>query len=153
MATEYIQDVSVQNASIAITAGTLDTEIVAALPAGTNSIGTVEITSGVSSNDFATIYTGSAVATNQEIKAAEALNFFIITDLVVSCGATAGDLQIFEDSGSTAVTPKMFLAASGGAVLNLNTPYKTSAVNKNISVTTTTIDSYSIAIYGYTSTA
>ena len=94
----------------------------------------------------------SSVQTNTEVIAAPAAGVSIyITDLLVSNGATAGYITIIEDTSSAVVKiQRLNLAANGGASIQFSTPIKLTAA-KNLGVTSSTADDFSLTISYYTS--
>lgn len=93
---------------------------------------------------------GSATA-DHLLKAAPGANLSLyITDILVSNGATAGTVLFEEDSASAKTTkiPTLYLAANGGAVLNLKTPIRCTA-NKDFGYTSATVTTHSVLVNGY----
>jgi hypothetical protein len=89
--------------------------------------------------------------TNNELKAAPGASLSLyITDIVVSNGATAGEVKFVEDTGGTPVDvhETLYLAANGGAVMNFNTPLRITA-NTNFGYTSTTVTTHSVTAHGY----
>lgn len=103
-------------------------------------------------NYFSATADYAAVQTAQELQAAPSdsnLSYYI-TDVVVSNGATAGQVKIVEDTGGTPVDiiESLHLGINGGAVLCFKTPIKVST-GRNIGVTSVTADDFSVTISGY----
>jgi len=93
----------------------------------------------------------STAQTNTVLKAAPGANLSLyITDIMISNGATAGDVRIVEDPAGTPVIkiPKLYFAANGGASKHFNTPIRITA-NKAIGYTSTTVTTHSILVSGY----
>lgn len=89
--------------------------------------------------------------TNKAIKAAPGAGLSLyITDVIVSNGATAGNIKFVEDTAGTPVDliEVMYLAANGGAPLHFNTPIKVTA-NKDFGYTSTTVTTHSVTVCGY----
>jgi hypothetical protein len=94
----------------------------------------------------------STAQTNTSLKTAPGAGLSLyITDVIVSNGATAGDVRIVEDPAGTPVikVPKIYVAINGGAVLNFSTPIRITA-NKAVGYTSTTVTTHSVQINGYT---
>ncbi len=90
--------------------------------------------------------------TNNELKAAPGANLSLyITDIIVSNGATAGNVKFVEDTGGTPIdkVEVTYLAINGGMVVNFKTPIRITA-NKNFGFTSVTSTTHSITVNGYT---
>lgn len=93
----------------------------------------------------------SSAQTNTALKAAPGANLSLyITDVIVSNGATAGNIKFVEDTGGTPVDKieVIYLAANGGAVINFKTPIRITA-NKDFGYTSTTVTTHSVIVSGY----
>lgn len=94
----------------------------------------------------------AAAQTNEPIKAAPATtgHRIYITDVVVSNGATAGQVKFVEDTGGTPIDriESLHLGINGGAVLNFTNPVQLTA-GVDFGVTSTTADDFSVTITGY----
>ena len=89
--------------------------------------------------------------TNTELKGTPGAGLSLyITDVVVSNGATLGNIKFVEDSGGTPVDiiEVMYFAVNGGAVINFKTPLKITA-NKNFGYTSVDVTTHSITISGF----
>lgn len=94
-------------------------------------------------------YAGAQTAT--EIKAAPGAGLSLyITDVIVSNGATAGNIKFLEDTGTPGADKIeiMYFAANGGAVIHFRTPIKLTA-NKNFGITSITCTTHSVTVNGY----
>lgn len=90
--------------------------------------------------------------TNNELRAAPGAGLSLyITDIIISNGATAGDIKIVEDTGGTPVDllENLYVAINGGAVINLATPIRVTA-NKNVGFTSATVTTHSVTLAGFT---
>lgn len=102
-------------------------------------------------NFWSVAATYAGAQTNTEIKATPGAGLSLyITDIVVSNGATAGNIKFVE---STAVSPVdkieiMYFAINGGAALHFRTPIKLTA-DKNFGITSVTCTTHSVTINGY----
>jgi len=93
----------------------------------------------------------SSAQTNTALKAAPGAGLSLyITDIIISNGATAGNVKLVEDTGGTPVDilEVMYFAANGGAVINLQTPIKVTA-NKDVGYTSVTVTTHSVTLSGY----
>ena len=103
-------------------------------------------------NSWTVTHAETSAQTDHELKAAPGAGLSLyVTDIIISNGATAGTV-IVELDGASAKTPiigPLYLAISGGAVINLKTPIRITA-NKNIALTSATVTTHSITINGYT---
>ena len=89
--------------------------------------------------------------TNTELKGPPGAGLSLyITDIIISNGATLGNIKFVEDSGGTPVDiiEVMYFAVNGGAVINLKTPLKITA-NKNFGYTSVDVSTHSITISGF----
>lgn len=94
------------------------------------------------SADYASAQTNTSV-----ISAPGASLSIYITDIMLSNGATAGNVTLLDGSGGT-VLWEAYPAVNGGAVLNLRTPIRLTA-NTALCITSTTVTTHSIFIGGY----
>jgi hypothetical protein len=85
-----------------------------------------------------------------EVKATPGANLSLyITDIVISNGATAGNIRLLEDTAAAVdKTGKMYFAINGGAALHFKTPIKLTA-NKNLGITSVTCTTHSVTVSGY----
>ena len=93
----------------------------------------------------------STAQTNTQLKAAPGAGLSLyITDLIVSNGATAGNIKFVEDTAGTPVDviEVIYLAANGGFVTNFKTPLKITA-NKDFGYTSATVTTHSVTVLGY----
>ena len=88
--------------------------------------------------------------TNAEIKAAPGAGLSLfITDVVVSNGATAGNIKFVEATGAAVDKIEvMYFAINGGAVLPFVTPIKLTA-NTNFGITSVTCTTHSVTVNGF----
>lgn len=102
-------------------------------------------------NLFSATDNQSSAQTNTQLKAAPGAGLSLyITDIVVSNGATAGNVKFVEDTAGTPVDRLeiMYFAANGGASLSFKTPIKITA-DKNFGYTSATVTTHSITISGF----
>lgn len=93
----------------------------------------------------------SAAQSNTVLKSAPGASLSLyITDVMISNGATAGDVRLVEDPAGTPVikVPKIYLAINGGAVLHFETPIRLTA-NKALGYTSTTVTTHSVLVNGF----
>jgi len=96
--------------------------------------------------------TETAAVTNQEIIAAPGAGLCLyITDVVISNGATAGNIKFVEATAGSPVTkiPVLNLAINGGAVMNFRTPIRITA-NTNFGYTSVTMTAHSVLVNYFT---
>lgn len=89
--------------------------------------------------------------TNKELIATPGSGLSLyITDIVISCGAVAGNIKFVESTASSPVDKieVMYFAINGGAVINFKTPLKLTA-NKNFGYTSATMTTHSVTATGY----
>jgi len=90
----------------------------------------------------------AAAQTNTSVKAAPGAGLSLfITDILISNGATAGNVTLLDGSGGT-VKWETYPAINGGCVSNLRTPIKLTA-NTALCITSTTVTTHSITICGF----
>jgi hypothetical protein len=70
-----------------------------------------------------------------------------ITDIMISNGATAGNITLLDGSGGTVIW-EIYTAINGGCVTNFKTPIVLTA-NTLLAITSTTVTTHSLAIQGY----
>lgn len=86
--------------------------------------------------------------TNTSIKASPGAGLRLcITDILISNGATAGNITLLNGSGG-AVKWEIYPAINGGCVSNLKTPIKLTA-DTALCITSTTVTTHSVTICGY----
>jgi hypothetical protein len=93
----------------------------------------------------------STAQTNTALKAAPGAGLSLyITDIIVSNGATAGNIKFVEDTAGTPVdkVEVMYFAVNGGAVIPLRTPIKITA-NKDFGYTSVSVTTHSITVSGF----
>lgn len=93
----------------------------------------------------------TAAQTNNSLKGAPGASLSLyITDIIVSNGATAGNIKFVEDTAGTPVDliEVVYLAANGGFVTNFRTPLKVTA-NKDFGFTSVTVTTHSITVLGF----
>lgn len=100
---------------------------------------------------WSAIHDFTEAQTAHEIKATPGAGLSLyLTDIVISNGATAGNVVLLEDTAAAAnKTGTMYFAINGGAALHLKTPIKLTA-NKNLGITSVTCTTHSVTISGYT---
>jgi len=86
--------------------------------------------------------------TNHSIQAApgEGVSLYV-TDVVVSNGATAGEVKLLDGSGGT-VLLHLYPAIGGGAALHFRTPLKLTA-NTALCLTRATVTNHAVTVTGY----
>jgi len=90
----------------------------------------------------------ASAQTNVSVKAAPGASLSIyITDIVLSNGATAGNITLLDGSGGT-VLFEIYPAVNGGATMSLRNPIKLTA-NTALCLTSTTVTTHSIFVSGY----
>lgn len=102
-------------------------------------------------NGFAANDNQSSAQTNTVLQAAPGANLSLyITDIIISNGATAGDVRFVEDPAGSPVIkiPKIYVAITSGAVKNFVTPIRITA-NKAFGYTSTTVTTHSVLVCGY----
>lgn len=91
---------------------------------------------------------GSA-QTNTSIKAAPGASLSLyVTDIVISNGATAGNITLLDGSGGTVVF-EHYPAINGGIAISVKQPIRLTA-NTALCITSTTVTTHSVNIGGYT---
>lgn len=91
---------------------------------------------------------GSA-QTNTSIQAAPGAGLSLyITDIIISNGATAGNITLLDGSGGT-VKFEIYPAINGGVSISLRQPIRLTA-NTALCITSTTVTTHSLNIGGYT---
>ncbi len=102
-------------------------------------------------NSWDTSDNQSTAQTNNELKATPGAGLSLyITDIIISNGATAGNIKFVEDTGGSPVdkVEVMYFAINGGAAIHLTTPIRITA-NKNFGYTSVTVTTHSITICGF----
>lgn len=90
----------------------------------------------------------ASAQTNASVKAAPGASLSLyITDIVLSNGATAGNITLLDGSGGT-VLFEIYPAINGGATISLRSPIKLTA-NTALCITSTTVTTHSIFVSGY----
>lgn len=107
--------------------------------------------SGIPTGSWSATADYAAVQTDTELKAAPGAGFrLIITDIIISNGATAGQVKLVEKtSSSTDILENLSFAANGGIAMPFKTPIVLSK-NVNLGVTSTTADDFSVTVSGRT---
>jgi hypothetical protein len=93
----------------------------------------------------------ASAQTNNQLKAAPGAGLSLyITDVIISNGATAGNVKIVEDTAGTPVDimEVMYFAANGGAAIHLRTPIKVTA-NKDVGYTSVTVTTHTVTMSGF----
>lgn len=109
-------------------------------------VNTMHPNSWCASENNATAQTANA------IKAAPGANLSLyLTDVIISNGATAGDVKIVRDTGGTPtdIIENTYVAINGGAVVPFRTPLRVTA-NQDVGYTSTTVTTHSVTVCGYT---
>lgn len=90
----------------------------------------------------------AAAQTNTSVKAAPGASLSLyITDIMISNGATAGNVTLLDGSGGT-VLYEIYPAINGGVSQQLRSPIKLTA-NTALCITSTTVTTHSIFVSGY----
>ena len=90
----------------------------------------------------------AAAQTNASLKAAPGASLSLyVTDIVISNGATAGNVTLLDGSGGT-VLFEIYPAINGGATISLRSPIKLTA-NTALCVTSTSVTTHSVFVSGY----
>lgn len=90
----------------------------------------------------------ASAQTNTSVKAAPGAGLKLyITDIIISNGATAGNITLLNGSGGTVITEGYF-AITGGLAMPFRTPIALSA-NTALVITSTTVTTHSVTINGY----
>lgn len=90
----------------------------------------------------------AAAQTDTSVKAAPGVGLSLyITDIVISNGATAGNITLLDGSAG-AVKFEIYPAINGGCSTNLRTPIKLTA-NTALCITSTTVTTHSVNITGF----
>ena len=90
----------------------------------------------------------ASAQTNATIKAAAGVGLKLyLTDIIISNGATAGNITLLDGSGGT-VLIEIYPATNGGMSANLQTPIGLTA-NTLLAITSTTVTTHSVMISGY----
>jgi len=86
--------------------------------------------------------------TNATVQAAPGAGLKLyITDIMISNGATAGNITLLDGSGGTVIW-EIYPAIAGGCVANFKTPIVLTA-NTLLAITSTTVTTHSVAVQGY----
>jgi len=94
-------------------------------------------------------YTGAQTAVEVVAAPGASLSLYV-TDVIISNGATAGNVKLGEDTAALVDKIEvMYFAINGGAVMNLRTPIKLTA-NKNLGLTSVTCTTHTVTVCGYT---
>lgn len=90
----------------------------------------------------------ASAQTNASIQAAPGAGLSLyITDIVISNGATAGNITLLDGSGGT-VKFEIYPAINGGVSIALNQPIRLTA-NTALCITSTTVTTHSVNVGGY----
>ena len=117
----------------------------------TDAYGAVQTTGHVA-NAFRAAQNQSSAQTNTELVATPGAGLSLyVTDIIISNGATAGNVKLVESTASSPVDilEVMYFAINGGCVINLQTPLKLTA-NKNLGYTSVACTTHSVTVAGYT---
>lgn len=116
----------------------------------TDSYGALQTTGHVA-NAFRAAQNQSSAQTNTELQATPGAGLSLyITDIIISNGATEGNVKLVESTGSTPldILEVMYFAINGGCVINFQTPLKLTA-NKNLGYTSVDCTTHSVTVSGY----
>lgn len=90
----------------------------------------------------------ASAQTNTSVKAAPGASLALyITDIMISNGATAGNITLLDGSGGT-VLFELYPAINGGVALNLKNPIKLTD-NTALCITSTTVTTHSVFVSGF----
>ncbi len=90
----------------------------------------------------------ASAQTNASVKASPGAGLAIyITDIMISNGATAGNITLLDGSGGT-VLFEIYPAINGGVALNLKNPIKLSDATA-LCITSTTVTTHSVFVSGF----
>jgi len=90
----------------------------------------------------------AAAQTNATVKAAPGASLSLyITDVIISNGATAGNITLLDGSGGT-VLLELYPAINGGLAHSFRNPLKLTA-NTLLAITSTTVTTHSVTVSGY----
>jgi hypothetical protein len=90
----------------------------------------------------------ASAQTNATVQAAPGANLSLyITDVVISNGATAGNITLLDGSGGT-VLLEIYPAINGGVSHTFHTPLRLTA-NTLLAITSTTVTTHSVMVSGY----
>ena len=99
-------------------------------------------------NHFSASVDYATAQTNATVKAAAGAGLKLyITDIVVSNGATAGNITLLDGSGGT-VMIELYPAINGGMAMPFKTPIALTA-NTLLAITSTTVTTHSVTVSGY----
>ena len=108
-------------------------------------------TTGHVGNAFRAAQNQSTAQTNTELVATPGANLSLyITDIIISNGATAGNVKLVESTADTPldIVEVEYFAVNGGLASNFQTPLKLTA-NKNLGYTSVDVTTHSITVSGY----
>ena len=109
-------------------------------------------TTGHVGNAFRAAQNQAAAQTNTELVAAPGAGLSLyITDVIISNGATAGNVKLVESTADSPldIIEVGYFAINGGFVSNFQTPLKLTA-NKNLGYTSVSCTTHSVTVSGYT---
>ena len=102
-------------------------------------------------NAFSATDNQSTAQTNTALQSTTGAGLSLyITDIIISNGATAGNVKIVEDTGGTPIDilEIMYFAVNGGASIRLETPIRVSP-NVDIGYTSVDVTTHSVTVNGY----
>jgi len=108
-------------------------------------------TTGHVGNAFRAAQNVAEAQTNTELVATPGAGLSLyITDVIISNGATAGNVKLVESTASSPldIIEVAYLAINGGFVANFQTPLKLTA-NKNLGYTSVSCTTHSVTVAGY----
>ena len=110
----------------------------------------VDVASVTQPTVFSASENAATAQTDNELVAAPGAGVQLcITDIVVSNGATAGEVKLVEDTASAVdVVETIYVGVNGGAVVNFTTPICLTA-DKNLGFTSTTVTTHSVTVSGF----
>jgi len=103
-------------------------------------------------NSFAATDNQATAQTDTALQAAPGSDLSLyITDVIISNGATAGNVKIVQDTAGTPIDilEVMYFAINGGAHLKLETPIRVTP-NIDVGYTSVTVTTHSVTVLGYT---
>jgi hypothetical protein len=113
--------------------------------------GRLYVTTAHPNRVFGCVADHNTAQTNHSLIAAtgSAATSLYITDIMISNGATAGDVKLLDGSGGT-VLWQVYLAINGGCAIQLQTPIKLTA-NTALCFTSTSVTTHTVAASGFIS--
>lgn len=98
-------------------------------------------------NEWTITYSTNAAQTNYVLKAAPVTGLCLyITDILITNGATAGEIKLLNGSGGTVIW-RVYLPVNGFCVISLITPIKLTAATA-LCLTSVTVTTHGVTING-----